>query len=245
VSPLLDVQDLRVQLETRDGLVSAVDGVSYSVDAGRTLGIMGEPGSGKTAASLAIMGLAQGSKARISGRILLGGRDLLALAPRELRSIRGNDIAMAFQDPLASLHPLYTVGTQVIETIVTHRSVSKAAARDRAIDLLELAGISDPHRSVDRYPDQLSTAMRRRATLAMALANEPKLLIADEPTAGLELTVQAQILELLDEVQRRLGMATIIITRDLGVVADRADEICVMSAGRIVERVVSQSSSST
>jgi peptide/nickel transport system ATP-binding protein len=143
---------------------------------------------------------------------------------------------MSFQDPVASLHPLYTIGTQVIEAIVTHRQVSKAAARDRAIDLLELFGIPDPHRRVDQYPDQLSTEMRRRAMLAMALSNEPKLLIADEPTGGLDVTAQTQILQLLDQVRRRLGMATIITARDMGVVAEMADEICVLAAGRIVER---------
>jgi peptide/nickel transport system ATP-binding protein len=236
VSALLEVQDLRVQFETADGLVQAVDGVSYSVDAGATLGIVGESGSGKTAASLAILGLTQGTSARISGRILFEGRDLLALTPGELRSIRGSDIAISFQDPLASLHPLYKIGTQVIEAIVTHRQVSKAAARDRAIDLLELLGIPDPHRRVDQYPDQLSTEMRRRTMLAMALSNEPKLLIADEPTGGLDVTAQTQILQLLDQVRRRLGMATIIIARDMGVVAEIADEICVLAAGRIIER---------
>jgi peptide/nickel transport system ATP-binding protein len=244
MSAVLEVEDLRVQFETPAGLVRAVDGVSYSVEPARTLGIVGEAGSGKTAASLAILGLTQRSPAQISGRVLFGGRDLGALRPAELRGIRGNEIAMAFQDPLASLHPLYTVGAQVIETIVTHRQVSKAAARDRAVDLLELAGIPDPHRRVDQYPEQLTTDMRRRATLAMALANEPKLLIADEPTAGLDATGRLQIFQLLDQLQRRLGMTTIIITRDRGLVAETADEICVFSAGRVVERLA-QSSSST
>jgi peptide/nickel transport system ATP-binding protein len=244
VSALLEVEDLRVQFQTREGLVRAVDGIAYSVDRGRTLGIVGEAGSGKSAASLAILGLAHGSTGRVSGRVLFEGRDLLAMAPAQLRAIRGNDIAIAFQDPLASLHPLYTVGAQVIETITTHREISKAAARDRTIDLLELVGIPDPHRHVDQYPEQLSGESRRRATLAMALANEPKLLIADEPTAGLDVMAQAQVLQLLVQIRRRLDMATIIVTRDPGPVAEIADEIRVLSAGRVVERPA-QSSSST
>jgi peptide/nickel transport system ATP-binding protein len=244
VSAVLDVEDLRVQFEAQDGLVHAVDGISYRVDRGRTLGIVGEAGSGKTAASLAILGLTQRSTGRITGRVLFEGRDLLSLPPGQLRAIRGNDIAMAFQDPLASLHPLYTIGEQVIETIVAHRQVTRAAARDRTIDLLELVGIPDSHHRVDQYPEQLSAEMLRRTTLAVALANEPTLLIADEPTAGLDVTARAQILQLLDQVQQRLDMATIIVTRDLGLVAEIADEVRVLSAGRVVERPT-QSSSST
>ncbi len=244
MSVLLEVEDLRVQFETDDGLVQAVDGISFKIDRGRTLGIAGEAGSGKTATSLAILGLTQGSTGSISGRILFEGRDLLALRSSQLRAIRGNDIAIAFQDPSASLHPLYAVGSQVIETIVAHRKISRAAARDRTIDLLELVGIPDSHRRVENYPEQLSTEMRRRVTLAVALANEPTLLIADEPTAGLDVTVQAEILQVLDRIQRRLDMAMIIVTRDLGPVAEVADEIRVLSAGRFVERST-QSSSST
>jgi peptide/nickel transport system ATP-binding protein len=244
MSALLEVADLMVQFETEDGVVRAVEGVSFSVDRGRTLGIVGEAGAGKTAASLAILGLTQGSSGRISGRVLFEGRDLLALPRAQLRAIRGDDIAMAFQDPAASLHPLYTVGEQVIETIVAHRRVSLAAARDRTIDLLEAVGIPDPHHRVDHYPEQLSSEIRRRVTLAVALANEPKLLIADEPTAGLESTVRAEILQLLDRVRQRLDMAGIIVTRDAGLVAEIADEICVLSAGQAVERP-DQSSSST
>ncbi len=236
MSALLEVDDLHVQFHTEDGIVHAVDGVSYSVDAGKALGIVGESGSGKTVASLTILGLTRGGSARISGRILFEGRDLLTLAPEELRSIRGNEIAMVFQDPLSSLHPFFKVGTQLVEAIMTHREASRAAARDRAIDLLELVGIPDPHRRVDQYPYEFSGGMRQRAMIAMALANEPKLLIADEPTTALDVTVQAQILHLLEQLQERLGMAIIIITHDLGVVAEITDQICVMYAGRIVER---------
>jgi ABC-type microcin C transport system duplicated ATPase subunit YejF len=244
VSALLEVKDLRVQFETRGALVNAVDGISYSVDRGRMLAIVGEAGSGKTAASLAILGLTQGTTGRISGRVLFEGRDLLALGPAQLRAIRGNDIGIAFQDPLAALHPLYTVGAQVIETIVAHRQISKAAARDRTIDLLEWVGIPDSRHHVDQYPEQLSPEIRRRVTLAMALANEPKLLIADEPTAGLDVTVQPQILQVLDQVRQRRELATIITTRDLGLIEGIADEIQILTQGRLVERPV-QSSSST
>jgi peptide/nickel transport system ATP-binding protein len=232
---LLEVEDLRVQFVTDDGIVHAVDGVSYVVETGTTLGIVGESGSGKTVSSLTTMGLTRGRNTRISGRILFEGRDLLTASGEELRRIRGNEIAMIFQDPLSSLHPFYKVGTQLVEAVRTHRDVSKAAARDRALELLELVGIPDPRRRLNQYPHEFSGGMRQRAMIAMALANEPKLLIADEPTTALDVTVQAQILALIQDLQRRLGMAVIIITHDLGVVAEIADEIGVMYAGRIVE----------
>jgi peptide/nickel transport system ATP-binding protein len=234
-APLLSVEDLRVQFVTEDGIVHAVDGVSYSVATSTTLGIVGESGSGKTVTSLTTMGLTRGRSTRVSGRIMFDGRDLLKLSDDELRSIRGDDIAMIFQDPLSSLHPFYKVGDQLIEAVRAHRDVSRAAARDRAVELLELVGIPDPRRRVDQYPHEFSGGMRQRAMIAMALANEPKLLIADEPTTALDVTVQAQILALLDDLQSRLGMAIIIITHDLGVVAEIADEIAVMYAGRVVE----------
>ncbi len=234
--PLLEVEDLRVTFKTEDGIVHAVDGLSYSIEAGKTLGIVGESGSGKTVSSLTALGLTRLQGADVSGSIRFDGQDLVALDDDELREIRGNDIAMIFQDPLSSLHPFYKVGSQLTEAVLTHRNVSKSAARDRAIDLLELVGIPDPHRRVDQYPHEFSGGMRQRAMIAMALANEPKLLFADEPTTALDVTVQAQILELLEELQNRLGMAIIIITHDLGVVAEITDEICVMYAGRIVER---------
>jgi peptide/nickel transport system ATP-binding protein len=236
VSALLEVDDLHVEFVTDDGIVHAVDGISYSVDAGTTLGIVGESGSGKTVVSLTTMGLTRGRSTRISGRILFEDRNLLELPQEELRRIRGNEIAMIFQDPLSSLHPFYKVGWQLVEAILAHRDVSKAAAHDRAVELLDLVGIPDPQRRVDQYPHEFSGGMRQRAMIAMALANEPKLLIADEPTTALDVTVQAQILALIDDLQTRLGMAVIFITHDLGVVAQIADEVAVMYAGRIVER---------
>jgi peptide/nickel transport system ATP-binding protein len=234
--PLLSVEDLRVQFSTEDGIVHAVDGISYTVDAGQTLGIVGESGSGKTVSSLTTLGLTRQHGARIEGRIVFEGRDLVALSDPELRGIRGNEIAMIFQDPLSSLHPFYKVGAQLTEAVHAHRDVSKATARARALELLELVGIPDPDRRVDQYPHEFSGGMRQRVMIAMALANEPKLLIADEPTTALDVTVQAQILALLDDLQQRLGMAIVIITHDLGVVAEITDHIAVMYAGRIVER---------
>jgi peptide/nickel transport system ATP-binding protein len=233
--PLLRVEDLHVEFPTEDGVVHAVDGISYEVARGHTLGIVGESGSGKTVSSLTTLGLTRTQGARISGRILFEGKDLVALSDRELRTIRGNDIAMVFQDPLSSLHPFFKVGAQLIEAVRAHQDVSKSAARGRAIELLGLVGIPDPEKRVDHYPHEFSGGMRQRAMIAMALANEPKLLIADEPTTALDVTVQAQILALLERLQRELGMAIVIITHDLGVVAEMANDIAVMYAGRIVE----------
>jgi peptide/nickel transport system ATP-binding protein len=235
VTPLLEVKDLRVSFETEDGIVHAVDGISYAVDKGQTLGIVGESGSGKTVSSLTTIGLTRSASTSISGQILFGGQDLLTAPTAELRRIRGNEIAMIFQDPLSSLHPLYRVGHQLVEAMRIHRDMSRSAARKHAVELLELVGIPDPRRRVDQYPHEFSGGMRQRAMIAMALANEPQLLIADEPTTALDVTVQAQILALLQDLQDRLGMAIIIITHDLGVVAEITDEICVMYAGRIVE----------
>src|SRR5271155_5719507 len=233
--PLLRVEDLHVEFPTEDGVVHAVDGITYQVHKGRTLGIVGESGSGKTVSSLTTLGLTRTQGARVSGRILFDGKDLVTLPEEQLRRIRGNDIAMIFQDPLSSLHPLYRVGAQLIEAVRAHRDVSKAKARERAIELLGLVGIPDPARRVDDYPHEFSGGMRQRAMIGMALANQPKLLIADEPTTALDVTVQAQILALLERLQRELGMAIVIITHDLGVVAEMADRIAVMYAGRIVE----------
>jgi peptide/nickel transport system ATP-binding protein len=234
-APLLRVEDLRVEFPTEDGVVHAVDGITYEVARGRTLGIVGESGSGKTVSSLTTLGLTRIQGARVSGRILFEGRDLVALPEAQLRAIRGNDIAMIFQDPLSSLHPFFKVGVQLIEAVRAHQSVSKSAARARAVELLGLVGIPDPSRRVDEYPHEFSGGMRQRAMIAMALANEPKLLIADEPTTALDVTVQAQILALMERLQRELDMAILIITHDLGVVAELADDIAVMYAGRIVE----------
>ncbi len=233
--PLLRVEDLRVEFDTEDGIVHAVDGITYQVFAGRTLGIVGESGSGKTVSSLTMLGLTRTQGARVSGRILFDGRDLVSLPDSELRAIRGNEIAMIFQDPLSALHPLYRVGKQLAEAVLAHRDVSKRQARERAIELLGLVGIPDPKRRVDDYPHEFSGGMRQRAMIAMALANEPKVLLADEPTTALDVTVQAQILGLMERLQAELGMAIVIITHDLGVVAEVADDIAVMYAGRIVE----------
>ncbi|HEV3034081.1 MAG TPA: ABC transporter ATP-binding protein [Solirubrobacteraceae bacterium] len=233
--PLLRVEDLRVEFPTEDGVVHAVDGITYEVHRGRTLGIVGESGSGKTVSSLTTLGLTRAQGARVSGRLLFEGKDLVTLSDGEMRAIRGNDIAMVFQYPLSSLHPFFKVGAQLIEAVRVHQDVSKAQARARAIELLGFVGIPDPSRRIDEYPHEFSGGMRQRAMIAMALANEPKLLIADEPTTALDVTVQAQILALLERLQRELGMAIVIITHDLGVVAEMADDIAVMYAGRIVE----------
>ncbi|HEV3318475.1 MAG TPA: ABC transporter ATP-binding protein [Solirubrobacteraceae bacterium] len=235
--PLLRVEDLRVAYPTEDGLVQAVDGISYELPRGRTLGIVGESGSGKTVAALSVLGLTRAEGATVGGRITFAGHgDLLALGESELRAIRGNEIAMVFQDPLSALHPMYRVGAQIVEAIRAHRDIAKTAARARAIELLDLVGIQEPSARVDSYPHELSGGQRQRAMIAMALANDPKLLIADEPTTALDVTVQAQILALLSRLQRERGMALVLVTHDLGVVAEMADEIAVMYAGRIVER---------
>ncbi len=234
--PLLEVRDLVVHFETEDGLVRAVDGVSYNIERGKTLGIVGESGSGKSVSSLTVMGLTRARSARISGEVMFDGKNLLTASDEELRKIRGNDIAMIFQDPLSSLHPFYKVGAQIVEAIRAHRDVSKAQAFDRAVEMLGLVGIPEPRRRAESYPHEFSGGMRQRAMIAMALANDPKLLIADEPTTALDVTVQAQILELIERLQGEFDTAVVIITHDLGVVAEMADEIGVMYAGRIVEK---------
>jgi peptide/nickel transport system ATP-binding protein len=236
VAALLAVRDLRVEFDTADGVVHAVDGISYTVEPGRALGIVGESGSGKTVSSLTVMGLTRFANTRISGQALFDGRDLLTLPDDEMRRLRGNEIAMVFQDPLSSLHPFYRVGSQLVEAIRVHNPVSRQAARNRAVELLGMVDIPDPRRRVEAFPHELSGGMRQRAMIAMALANEPRLLIADEPTTALDVTVQAQILELIRRLQSDLGMALLIITHDLGVIAETADEVAVMYAGRIVER---------
>ncbi len=233
--PLLEVEDLSVFFDTPDGVVKAVDQLSFSVDTGKTLGIVGESGSGKSVSTQTIMGLTRG--AQIRGRALFEGADLLAMSRRELESVRGAEIAMIFQDPLSSLHPYYRVGWQIVEMVRAHdKSVSKEAARARAVDLLRLVGIPRPDRRVDDFPHQFSGGMRQRAMIAMAMALNPKLLIADEPTTALDVTVQAQVLEVMKRVQAEFGTAIIMITHDLGVIADLADETVVMYAGRVAER---------
>ncbi len=233
--PLLEVRDLTVHFQTEDGVVRAVDGVSHTIHAGEALGIVGESGSGKSVSMLTVMGLTRARNARISGEVLFEGRDLLKASDAEMRRIRGNEIAMIFQDPLSSLHPFYKVGSQLVEAILTHQEMSKAQARDRAIELLGMVGIPEPRERVDSYPHEFSGGMRQRAMIAMALANEPKLLIADEPTTALDVTVQAQILELIGRLRTELNTAVVLITHDLGVVAQVTDHITVMYAGQVVE----------
>jgi len=232
---LLEVQDLKVHFHTEDGVVKAVDGASFSVEEGQTLGIVGESGCGKSVANMTILGLTRSPVTSIEGRILLEGRDLNEASADELQSIRGQDIAMIFQDPLTSLHPFYKIGKQLTEAIHAHQDMSKQAARDRAAELLGLVGIPDAKNRLNDYPHEFSGGMRQRVMIAMALVNDPRILIADEPTTALDVTIQAQILRLIQRLQDQLGMAVILITHDLGVVADVADYINVMYAGRIVE----------
>jgi oligopeptide/dipeptide ABC transporter ATP-binding protein len=233
---LLEVRDLQVHFETEDGVVKAVDGVSFDVEKGKTLGIVGESGCGKSVANLSILGLTRSPITKISGRILYEGRDLAELDAEDLHTVRGNEIAMIFQDPLTSLHPFYKIGTQLVEAVLAHQDVSKDAAKKRTVELLSLVGIPDPERRVNDYPHEFSGGMRQRAMIAMALVNDPKVLIADEPTTALDVTIQAQILTLIERLQQQFGMAVILITHDLGVIAESADDVAVMYAGRIVEQ---------
>jgi peptide/nickel transport system ATP-binding protein len=231
---LLEVVDLRVSFNTDDGLVQAVQGMSFSVDRGRTLGIVGESGSGKSVSTQAIVGLSPG--AHVSGHAYFDGSDLLLMSESHLRSIRGSRISMIFQDPLTSLHPLFRVGKQISEAIRAHEKISKQEAWDRSVEMLRRVGLSQPEQRAREYPHQFSGGMRQRAMIAMALALHPALIIADEPTTALDVTVQAQILELLAELQAELDTAVILITHDLGVVADVADDIVIMYAGRPMEK---------
>ncbi|MCU1493375.1 MAG: transporter ATP-binding protein [Acidimicrobiaceae bacterium] len=230
---LLEVDDLRVSFSTPDGVLQAVRGVSFSVDPGQTLGVVGESGSGKSVSMQAILGLSQG--ARVSGSARFEGRDLVGMSAGELRRVRGAQIAMIFQDPLSSLHPHYRVGWQIMEMIRAHDKVAKKQARRRAVELLSLVGIPTPEQRVDDFPHQFSGGMRQRAMIAMALALNPKLLIADEPTTALDVTVQAQILELIQRLQKEFGTAVVMITHDLGIIADVADKVMVMYAGKPME----------
>jgi peptide/nickel transport system ATP-binding protein len=231
----LEVRDLRVHFPTDDGLVKSVDGLSFGVDRGKTLGIVGESGSGKSVTSMSIMGLHKKGSAQISGEILLDGQDLISSSSEEVRRMRGKRMAMIFQDPLSAMHPYYTVGNQIIEAYQIHNDVSRKKARAHAIDMLDRVGIPEPDQRVDSYPHQYSGGMRQRAMIAMALSCDPDLLIADEPTTALDVTVQAQILDLIRDLQKEFNSAVIIITHDLGVVAELADDILVMYAGRSVE----------
>ena len=236
MSAYVRVEDLAVAFPTEDGAVRAVNGVSFTVERGKTLAIVGESGCGKSVTSQAIMGLLNRRTAQITGQVWVGEEELIAASDERLRQVRGSEIAMIFQDPFASLHPFYTIGRQLAEAVRAHSSATKQQARATVIDMLREVGIPNPERRVDDYPHQLSGGMRQRVMIAMALINGPKVLIADEPTTALDVTVQAQIMELLKRLQREYDTAIILITHDLGVVADAADEVAVMYAGRIVER---------
>ena len=233
--PVLEVHDLHVTFTTEGGLVPAVDGIDFSVAPGKTLAIVGESGSGKSVSSAAVMGLLP-SNAAVTGEVLLDGRELIGLPNDDLRKIRGNDIALVFQDALSALNPYYSVGWQVAEAYRLHHDVSKKVANRRAVEMLDKVGIPDAARRADNYPHEFSGGMRQRVVIAMALCERPEVLIADEPTTALDVTVQAQIMRLLDDVQEEFGTALVLISHDLGVVAEVADDVLVMYAGRAAER---------
>ncbi|MER5549021.1 ABC transporter ATP-binding protein [Streptomyces sp. NPDC002589] len=235
-TPFLSVSDLRVHFSTEDGIVKAVDGLSFDLEKGKTLGIVGESGSGKSVTNLAILGLHNRERTTLDGEILLDGQELLTASERTLEKLRGNKMSMIFQDALASLSPYHKVGVQIAETYRKHTGCSKKEARARAIEMLRRVGIPQPDTRVDDYPHQFSGGMRQRAMIAMALVCDPELLIADEPTTALDVTVQAQIMDLLKDLQQEFGTAIIFITHDLGVIADIADDVLVMYGGRCVER---------
>ncbi len=239
-APFLEVEGLTVHFPTDDGLVKSVDGLGFNLSKGRSLGIVGESGSGKSVTSMAIMGLHKAGSARISGSIKLDGEELVGAQPERVRRLRGRKMAMIFQDPLSAMHPYYTVGAQIIEAYRVHNDVPKSKARAHSIDLLGRVGIPQPASRVDDYPHQFSGGMRQRAMIAMALSCDPELLIADEPTTALDVTVQAQILDLIRDLQQERGSAVIIITHDLGVVAEVADDILVMYAGKAVENATTE-----
>jgi peptide/nickel transport system ATP-binding protein len=232
---LLEVKDLRTSFRTDDGIVKAVDGVTFSVERGKTLGIVGESGCGKSVTCLTIMGLNNRRNTVSSGEALFKGEDLLGLSARRLRDLRGNDVAMIFQDPMTSLNPVHSIGKQLVEAVMLHRDVTKKGARLRALELLKAVGIPRAEGRIDDYPHQFSGGMRQRVMIAMALINEPDLLIADEPTTALDVTTQAQILKLMTTLQDELDTAIIMITHDLGVVAEIADDVVVMYAGKVAE----------
>ncbi|MEI6743898.1 MAG: ABC transporter ATP-binding protein [bacterium] len=235
--PLLSVENLNVEFSTSDGVVHAVNDVSFSVHSGKTLGIVGESGSGKSVTASSILKLNTGITASTSGSILFNGKNILGIDDKAIRAIRGSEIAMIFQDPLSALNPYYTIGSQIIEAYkVHHKGVKKKEARKIALEMLHRVGIPNPEARIDEYPHQFSGGMRQRIVIATALINSPKLLIADEPTTALDVTVQAQILDLMKDIQRENGMAIILITHDLGVVAETCDDVAVMYGGRIVEK---------
>lgn len=232
---LIKVEDLKTYFYTDDGTVPAVDGVSFSIEAGKTLGLVGESGCGKSVTSLSIMRLIPPPGKIVGGKIIFEGIDLLELSESEMRRIRGNKISMIFQEPMTSLNPVFTVGSQIAEAIQLHQGLDKNSAMEKAIEMMRLVGIPSPELRAKDYPHQLSGGMRQRIMIAMALACNPKLLIADEPTTALDVTIQAQILELIKELREKLGMSVLLITHNLGVVAETADNVAVMYAGRIVE----------
>src|SRR5215210_6260658 len=232
---LLEVKDLKVHFPTPDGVVKAVDGLSFSVRRGETFGIVGESGSGKSVTCLTALGLINRDQAQVSGEILFMGRDLLKLSNEELRPVRGKDLSMIFQDPFACLHPFYRVGDQIVEAILCHGDISKKQAQDRTLELLAAVGIPKPRDRFRDYPHQYSGGMRQRAMIAMAMVHNPDVLIADEPTTALDVTVQAQILDLIDRVKKEFDIGVILITHDLGVVAETATHVLVMYAGRAME----------
>ena len=235
MAPVLDIQNLSTHIQLSSSVVQAVGNVDMQIDAGETLGVVGESGCGKSMTGLSIMGLLPPGGSIVSGSVKLDGRELVGLRQEELRQVRGNEIAMIFQDPLTSLDPTKTIGYQVAEPVRLHRGVSKAQALERAVEVLNLVGLPRPKERLDDYPHQLSGGLRQRVMIAMALANEPKLLIADEPTTALDVTIQAQILALLRDLKERLGMAMLLITHDMGVIAGHANRVNVMYAGRVVE----------
>jgi peptide/nickel transport system ATP-binding protein len=235
-SAVLEVRDLRVSFRTQQGLARAVDGVSFTVAPREILGVVGESGSGKTLSLMSVVGLINDPNVVVEGSIRYKGRELVGLSQRALRAVRGAEIAMIFQDPMTALTPVHTIGWQIAEQIRAHNAISARAARERAVELLEAVGIPHPAVAVDRYPHQLSGGMRQRAVIAMALSCNPSLLIADEPTTALDVTVQAQILELIQSLRRDFGSSVVLITHDMGVIAETADRVVVMYAGRIVER---------
>jgi oligopeptide/dipeptide ABC transporter ATP-binding protein len=233
---LLEVNDLKVQFATEDGIVQAVDGLSFELERGKVLGIVGESGSGKSVTAMTLMGLTRGINARFEGEVLYKGKDLLQVSDRDMQEYRGNELGMIFQDPMTSLNPVYRIGEQIAEAIQAHEKVDKRRARARTIELLRQVGIPNPESRVDDFPHQFSGGMRQRAMIAMALSCNPSVLIADEPTTALDVTIQAQIVELVSRLKDDFNSAVIFITHDLGVIADIADEIIVMYAGRVVER---------
>ena len=233
---LLQVKNLRTSFFTDSGEVKAVNGLSFELEKGKVLGIVGESGSGKSVTAYSILGILTDPGKVVGGQVMLEGEDLVKFSKKQMRSVRGERISIIFQDPMTSLNPVYTIGNQIVEAILLHSDRSKSDAKKRAVEMLKLVGVNEPTRRVKQYPHELSGGMRQRVMIAMALACEPDILIADEPTTALDVTIQAQILELMQDLQKKLGMAIIIITHDLGVVADMCDEIVVMYGGRICER---------